>query len=717
MSIITFEFRQDWLKAIENQHEKAVESLLKAVESVGGKITSKSNNSFMVKGEADKRKTIIDTVVGYIVEKDWELNPFCYLTIGGDVSGLEEYIKQLEKDLEKHKEEEIDKFFQELEESLLKTEENESAAEESLENLEEDGAKELIEEQEMSQSEEEKLAEAVDNICNKIPEKYSMTMEKYIRELGTVIPMLKNMGMEENIWSRNLLVAIDPGYGYEMFLKDIVEILQKSDLLALTGCRRVQEMEIRQSDRVEDKYRDWEKLVTRIGSIESDNRSSKGTAILTIDIREWVSELQSERVATYLRKIGAHAGNVICVFRVPFVESSVLYKMAERLEDVMPIQALSIPCMSMEHMVDFLREQLVVLGFTVEEGSLAYFEQWVMKERCDDSFYGYETLVKMIQELIYKKALLNCERGEVSYTITEEDMLAFLEEPYVETDPYKLLNDLIGISSIKQYVKELVVQIKTQKELANAGKIVDRPCIHMMFTGNPGTGKTTVARILARILKEEGVLRKGLFFEVHGRSLCGSFVGHTAPKTSAICRDAYGSVLFIDEAYSLYTKETERDFGREAIHTLIAEMENHRDDFCVILAGYKKEMHKMFEANSGLESRIAYELEFPNYSRDELEEIFYSMMNGKFEYSDSLREVAHHFFETLPDTMLDSEEFSNARFVRNIYEKVWGKAAYRRNMEGGEKIIIEKVDFDNAVETMDLKTAGEEKTKRRIGFY
>ena len=705
MSIIAFEFKLDWLMVIEKRHEKAIECLIKAAEAVGGEITSKSQNGFKVKGEADQRKMIIDAVVGYIVEKDWVLNPFDNLTIGGDVSGLEEYIKQLEKDLEKHKEEEIDKIFQDI----LEKEENKSATKDPLEAS--------AEEQETSQSIEDMLAMTINNICNKIPEKYSPIMVKCLKEFATVIPMLKDMGMEANIWSRNLLVAIDPGYGYGMFLNDIVEILQKSELLVPTGCRRIQEIEVKQSDKVEDKYRGWDKLVSRVESIGSENRNGKHTAILSIDIREWVSELQTERVATYLRRIGSYAGSVICVFRVPFVEASVLHRMAERLEDVMPIQAFSIPCISMEHMIEFLQERLVEAGFTVEEGSLAYFEQWVMKERCDDSFYGYETLVKMIQELIYKKALLNCERGEVSYTITEEDMLALLEEPYVETDPYKLLNDLIGISSIKQYVKELVVQIKTQKEFADGGKIIDRPCIHMMFTGNPGTGKTTVARILARILKEEGVLRKGLFFEIHGRSLCGSYVGHTAPKTSAICRDAYGSVLFIDEAYSLHVEDSDRDFGREAIHTLIAEMENHRDDFCVILAGYKKELHKMFKANSGLESRIAYEIEFPNYTREELEDIFFAMMNGKFEYSDSLREVVHQFFETLPDTMLDSEEFSNARFVRNIYERVWGKAAYRRNMEGGDKIIIEKVDFDNAVETMDIKTAEEEKTKRRIGFY
>ena len=238
----------------------------------------------------------------------------------------------------------------------------------------------------------------------------------------------------------------------------------------------------------------------------------------------------------------------------------------------------------------------------------------------------------------------------------------------------------------------------------------------MMFTGNPGTGKTTVARILARIMKEEGVLRKGLFFEIQGRNLCGRYVGETAPKTSAYCRDAYGSVLFIDEAYGLYQKDNSRDYGREAVQTLVAEMENHRDDLCVILAGYKNEMHELMKVNPGLKSRIPFEIEFPNYTRPELEEIFFMMLGDKFEYRDNFKEAVHLFFESLSDEVLNSEEFSNARFVRNLFERVWGKAAYRRAMDGEEKIIIQKEDLDYVTETAEFKGLLENKAKQKIGF-
>ena len=169
---------------------------------------------------------------------------------------------------------------------------------------------------------------------------------------------------------------------------------------------------------------------------------------------------------------------------------------------------------------------------------------------------------------------------------------------------------------------------------------------------------------------------------MRGRDLCGQYIGETAPRTSAICRDAYGSVLFIDEAYSLFRDEfsSARDYGREALDTLVAEMENHRDDFCVIMAGYKDEMDAMLKGNTGLMSRIPYEIEFPNYTRDDLEKIFFTMLDGTFDYEEGLKESVHGFFSEMPEEMFTSKEFSNARLVRNLFERTWGKAAYRQSL-------------------------------------
>ena len=320
--------------------------------------------------------------------------------------------------------------------------------------------------------------------------------------------------------------------------------------------------------------------------------------------------------------------------------------------------------------------------------------------------------------LIYEKALANSRRGDEQRVIGVDDLNVSSNVEIVEDEPLAELKKMVGMSKVEQRINEVIVQIKTQKKLAARGKKVQRPAMHMLFTGNPGTGKTTVARIVAHMLHDEGILRKGHFVEVKGRDLCGEYVGSTAPKTSAICRDAYGSVLFIDEAYSLFSSDTAstRDYGREALDTLVAEMENHRDEFCVIMAGYKDEMDSMLKGNTGLKSRIPYEIEFPNYTREELETIFFTMLDGTFDYEEGLREAVHQFFADMPEETFASKEFSNARLVRNLYERTWGKAAYRQGLEGGELRIL-KSDLAGAMSDSEFKKLLMKSTERRvIGF-
>src|SRR5579864_4087967 len=178
--------------------------------------------------------------------------------------------------------------------------------------------------------------------------------------------------------------------------------------------------------------------------------------------------------------------------------------------------------------------------------------------------------------------------------------------------------ELIGLAPVKRRIRDIAALLLVDKLRQGLGLAAGPPALHMSFTGNPGTGKTTVALRMAEILHRLGYVRKGHLVAVTRDDLVGQYIGHTAPKTKEVLKRAMGGVLFIDEAYYLYRPENERDYGAEAIEILLQVMENNRDDLVVILAGYKDRMDKFFHSNQGMRSRIAHHIEFPDYAVDEL---------------------------------------------------------------------------------------------------
>ena len=182
----------------------------------------------------------------------------------------------------------------------------------------------------------------------------------------------------------------------------------------------------------------------------------------------------------------------------------------------------------------------------------------------------------------------------------------------------ELDRELVGLAPIKARIRDIAALLVIDKLRANLGIQAQAPSLHMSFTGNPGTGKTTVALRMAQILHRLGYVRRGHLVAVTRDDLVGQYIGHTAPKTREVLKRAMGGVLFIDEAYYLYRPENERDYGQEAIEILLQVMENQRDDLVVILAGYKDRMETFFQSNPGLSSRIAHHLDFPDYAPDEL---------------------------------------------------------------------------------------------------
>src|SRR5262252_4092368 len=216
---------------------------------------------------------------------------------------------------------------------------------------------------------------------------------------------------------------------------------------------------------------------------------------------------------------------------------------------------------------------------------------------------------------------------------TVADVLA---QSQVESVIEELERDLVGLAPVKQRIRDIAALLVIDKLRVARGLQAQSPSLHMSFTGNPGTGKTTVALRMAEILHRLGYVRKGHLVAVTRDDLVGQYIGHTAPKTKEVLKRAMGGVLFIDEAYYLYRPENERDYGQEAIEILLQVMESQRDDLVVIFAGYKDRMDRFFSSNPGMMSRVAHHIDFPDYSEDELMAIADLMLRHmQYELSDA----------------------------------------------------------------------------------
>ena len=521
-------------------------------------------------------------------------------------------------------------------------------------------------------------------------------------DIRKIAPQIIKNKTQRIFFSEVYLFSVDAGSGYHSSLRLLNDLLKEVGLFADT---------VKTDTITIPSFSDADMAGKMKNAVSTLETALEKQRLLTIDISDWIGHTHSKEFKKLVMQLFRTNSRCTVVFRIPYVKENVINATVKDLSDVIATRPVVFEPFSGDELREIARRYLSSNGYSFSENAWELFDNQINNEKADGFFYGIHTVHKLVGNIIRKQELVAATTGSEEKVIEEE--VAAASGSKAEADEsvnLETLNGMIGMQAITQRVIEIVNQIVYSRKSG----LNSKPTMHMCFVGNPGTGKTTVARIIGQVLKERGVLRIGKFYEHHGRDFCAEYVGQTAPRTRAICQEAYGSVLFIDEAYSLATGGDRYDYGKEAIDTLVTEMENNSDDLIVIFAGYPDEIRKMISLNPGMRSRIPYTIEFPNYTRGQLADIFMGMAQKSFTCTDDLEASVRKFFDSIPNDVLNDKTFGNGRYVRNIFERTWGKAIARSSENGFDGITLTSQDFEEATKEYRYDNNGQ--AERKIGF-
>ena len=521
-------------------------------------------------------------------------------------------------------------------------------------------------------------------------------------ELMAVAPKLTEKQLTEVLQSRAYLFSIDAGCGISTAVALLTRVIVEEKLAE--AARMPIEIVVPGTLTPET----GEHIVKLLGQV--------GNRVVCLDITAWITRGRTPEFLELLLKLYDLRDSLTFVFRVPYMEQSVISEIGDALGDVFSVRTVVFTPLLSEHMAELAEERLGDAGMEADADAKHLFSVRIAEEKSDGRFYGIRTVERIVDEMIYDKI----RAGSPGKMVTRDDLAGFVR--YDDTDPSvtaaEEMDGLAGMAPVLDQLRTIMVEIQRNRKAAGEGKEELRP-MNMRFSGNPGTGKTTVARILGRFFRENGLLSRGYFLEHTGADFLGQYPGSASTQAMQICSDAAGSVLYIDELGALAEEFPEEDGGsaREAADTLASQMAASRGSMAVILAGTESELDALLKADPALEREIPFTVTFPDYTEEQLSEIFLRMVrrDGKTA-GNGLDEAVRAYFLELPEKIRGAKDFSNARYVRNLYEKTVSKTIARTRIDHSDRKTILASDFGLACGENMRELNRKQTAHRKIGF-